>query len=106
MLFRRPSHPVAGTSRRGPRRPSFRPFCEELEDRRLLNAGALDPTFGVGGKVTGGFAHADGVAIQAADGKIVVAGSTLGGNGNFDIDLRRYLPNGSPDPYFGNQGEV
>lgn len=38
-------------SKRRAQRPTFRPRLEALEDRTLMNAGALDPTFGVGGVV-------------------------------------------------------
>ncbi|HEV3085169.1 MAG TPA: hypothetical protein VGY66_35745, partial [Gemmataceae bacterium] len=35
----------------GRRRPAYRPSLESLEERALLAAGALDPTFGNGGLV-------------------------------------------------------
>src|SRR5436309_5664858 len=50
------------------------------------NPGDLDPTFGIGGKVTTGIGTDDygyAVAIQA-DGKIVVAGDTIDGGNNDD----------------------
>ena len=54
-------------------------FVESLEDRCLLAAGDLDPSFGVGGKVVTAFervsASGQSMAIQS-DGKIVVAGSS------------------------------
>src|SRR5205823_1756423 len=59
------------------------PRLERLEDRTLLNAGDLDPTFGTGGKVLTDFvgpieAVAAAEVIQP-DGKILVAGTgTLG----------------------------
>ena len=60
------------------RRNCSRPRLEILEDRTLLTAGDLDPTFGVGGKVLTDFtgpvsALGSRAAIQT-DGKIVVAG--------------------------------
>src|SRR5262245_49687801 len=78
---------------------------ERLEDRRLLSAGALDPTFGSGGKVTTDFG---GVLDQAAsvviqpDGKVVAAGV----GGFVDFALARYNANGTLDPTFGSGGKV
>ena len=68
--------------------------------------GALDSTFGTGGKVTtdfGGTAdYAWAVAIQS-DGKIVAVGMT----GNpFDFALARYNTDGSLDTTFGADGKV
>ena len=72
-------------------------------------AGALDPTFGNGGRVvtsiTAGQDKAYGVAIQA-DGKIIVAGqstSTLTGK---DFVVVRYNTDGSLDITFGVNGIV
>jgi uncharacterized delta-60 repeat protein len=69
---------------------------------RYLPDGALDPLFGVGGKLTidlsNGFLRA--VSIQP-DGKIAVAG-----NDGADFLLLRYLPNGALDPDFGDNGRV
>lgn len=75
--------------------------------------GDLDPTFGVGGLVITDFGGFDansrvGVHIQA-DGKIVVfSNTTAGGNLSnlFNFALARYLPNGSLDNTFGNNGLV
>ncbi|MFD8975614.1 calcium-binding protein [Streptomyces sp. NPDC059593] len=81
---------------------------------RYLPGGGLDPAFGTGGLVTsdfGGGAHsANAVAIQPADGKIVVAGTTEvfaeEGGGCCFFSVARYLPNGSLDPDFGEGGLV
>ncbi|ALO13293.1 putative calcium-binding protein [Streptomyces venezuelae] len=81
---------------------------------RYLPGGGLDPDFGTGGLVTsdfGGGAHsANAVAIQPADGKIVVAGTTevFGeeGGGCCFFSVARYLPDGTPDPEFGEDGLV
>ncbi|MEU3483845.1 calcium-binding protein [Streptomyces sp. NPDC033754] len=81
---------------------------------RYLPDGGLDPAFGTGGRVTsdfGGGAHAaNAVAIQPADGKIVVAGTTEviaeEGGGCCFFSVARYLPNGSLDPDFGEGGLV
>jgi uncharacterized delta-60 repeat protein len=82
---------------------------EQLESRVLLNAGALDPTFGTNGEVTtqlsGGFAGV-GVALQS-DGKIVEAGTTqLSGMGGNSFALVRYTTSGALDTTFGNNGVV
>jgi len=77
---------------------------------RYLPDGSLDPTFGVGGKVTTDFggtvADAEALILQP-DGKLVAAGIE-GSNvtGTFDFALARYLPNGSLDPTFGVGGKV
>ncbi|HET9153121.1 MAG TPA: hypothetical protein VFN85_03290 [Solirubrobacterales bacterium] len=70
---------------------------------RLLENGALDPTFGEGGivntPVPGGLGVARAIAIQP-DGKIVVAGEgEVGATDGFLFV--RYDPNGVPDPSFG-----
>jgi len=46
-------------------RSTFRPRLETLEDRYLLSAGALDPTFGSGGTVTTSFAQGVQNSAQA-----------------------------------------
>lgn len=69
-------------------------------------AGALDQTFGLGGKVTTNISeegndHAATMAIQP-DGKIVV----LGHSANSDIRLIRYIADGALDTSFGVNGIV
>ncbi len=71
-------------------------------------AGDLDPTFGTGGKVYNlptNFMPAEDVAIQA-DGKLVLAGSTLGPDNTQNFAVVRLNPNGSPDTGFGTNGLV
>ena len=71
------------------------------------NPGDLDPTFGIGGKVTTGIGTDDygyAVAIQA-DGKLVAAGATNNGI-NYDFALVRYNTNGTLDATFGTGGKV
>jgi uncharacterized delta-60 repeat protein len=68
-------------------------------------SGDLDPSFGVGGKVTTDFAgqsdQARAVIVQS-DGKVVAAGNAVTSQaGNIDFALARYNPDGSPDPTFG-----
>jgi uncharacterized delta-60 repeat protein/CSLREA domain-containing protein len=79
-------------------------IVEQLEDRRLLAAGDLDPEFGEAGLVTTEFFHgpfhsprAYAVAIQADD-KIIAAGS----GGVFT----RYNTDGSIDTSFGEGGRA
>ncbi|MCY2986485.1 MAG: hypothetical protein NTY19_01240 [Planctomycetota bacterium] len=83
--------------RRKPARPGTRQLLvEPLEDRRLLAAGVLDPTFGSGGVVTtdigvGSFDLGGGVVVQP-NGRIVVAGSS-----DDDFAIVRYMPDGKLD---------
>lgn len=76
---------------------------------RYTPAGALDPSFGSGGKVfttssSAGEESVNAIATQG-DGKIVVAGQSTA-NGNPDMVVARYLPNGTPDPSFGTGGKA
>ena len=70
--------------------------------------GALDPSFGSGGKVTTAVAPTDSGALALArqpDGKLVAAG--YGSTGyNDDFALARYNADGSPDTSFGSGGKV
>lgn len=78
---------------------------------KLTSSGALDPSFGDGGKVATPFASdrhstAFSMAVQA-DGKIVMAGySYVGTSANYQIALARYLGNGDLDPSFDSDGMV
>lgn len=77
---------------------------------RYSSSGALDPTFGSGGKVTTNFgATSDfaNAAVLQPDGKIVAAGYTfLGRTGPSAFALARYTPDGELDPTFGVGGMV
>lgn len=81
------------------RKPAPTPLIfEPLEDRRLLTAGALDPTFGTGGLATTSFlAHvlgsAHAITIQP-DGKSVVAG-VAAGSGDPYFSAARYNADGN-----------
>ena len=76
--------------------------------------GKLDPSFGVGGKVTTDFGGPDeadvtddmasDMAIQP-DGRIVVAGTTFAKTGN-DFAIARYNSDGGLDSTFGIGGKV
>jgi uncharacterized delta-60 repeat protein len=71
-------------------------------------AGDLDPSFGSGGVVSHSLGSSEypdlrGLVVQP-DGKIVVAGGSI--PGDHGLLLARYLPDGSPDPSFGDGGYV
>ncbi|HLG69957.1 MAG TPA: hypothetical protein VK009_05975 [Chloroflexota bacterium] len=75
---------------------------------RYTSSGALDGTFGTGGKVTTDFAGGTDVArglVLQPDGKLVAAGQAAVGSG-FDFGLARYASNGSLDTTFGTGGKV
>lgn len=103
-------HSVA---QRRDRRSAFRPAVEGLEDRNLLSAGSLDPTFGNGGEVTfnwrpevSGFIT---TVLSQTDGKLIVAGqSTLPAFPGVTTSpvIGRLNPDGSFDTSFGSNGEV
>ncbi len=75
--------------------------------------GILDTTFGTGGKVTTDFPENVSAGISdlflQTDGKILVIGSTVSGSGSTEgqrqIALVRYNPDGSLDTSFGNNGK-
>src|SRR5438067_699524 len=72
--------------------------------------GALDPSFGIGGKVVTQFGDgsvANGVALQP-DGRIVAAGycHVFGGPNLYAFALARYNSDGSLDSSFGTGGKV
>jgi uncharacterized delta-60 repeat protein len=86
-----------------------------LEERALLSAGALDLTFGTGGKVltdfTGFLDSTAQVVLRQPDGKLVVAGPAANGspaaNGPAsDTAVARYNPDGRLDASFGAGGKV
>jgi uncharacterized delta-60 repeat protein len=102
-LFTRKTTPAAG------RRHKVRLGVEPLEERALLTAGLLDPTFGLGGLVTTNFqAAGQAVAIDPASGKILEAGYAFDPfvTGKKDFAVARYNPDGSLDTSFGSGGEV
>src|SRR6476620_1659457 len=81
---------------------------EALEDRRVLAAGVLDPSWDADGKVTTGQIfnttdrneEARSVAVQTT-GRVVVGGFAANSSGNNDFALVRYNSNGSVDTTFG-----
>ena len=91
-------------SKRADHRCLRRPV-EALEPRRLLSAGALDPTFGAGGKQTvdfgSNFSEAATAAAVQPDGKILVAGyNDLQTGGEPGFSVARFNTDGSLDSSF------
>ncbi|MBV5303192.1 MAG: DUF4347 domain-containing protein, partial [Chlorobium sp.] len=73
---------------------------------RYNSDGSLDTTLSFDGKLTtdfGGYDSGYSVTVQP-DGKILVAGLTGFGNGDFDV--ARYNSNGALDSTFGSDGKV
>jgi uncharacterized delta-60 repeat protein len=72
---------------------------------RYERDGKLDPTFGLGGKVTTDFDSASFefalAALLQPDGKILAVGRA-----GDDFGLARYNPDGTLDPTFGTSGKV
>jgi uncharacterized delta-60 repeat protein len=90
----------SSTHRRKTRRPASETTnFERLEDRRLMSAGVLDPTFGTGGRAQVGLIAKD-TAVDRFNRTIVV------GLLNKDTAVQRFTPNGTPDPTFGTNGLV
>ncbi len=118
-LRRQPASRDAGSQARLSDKPEherhifIRPRIERLEARNLLAAGALDPTFGVGGKLLSNFVDSQATQYIAravtmeADGKIVVAGygAQLDGT-RTDLVVVRYQSDGTLDVSFGSGGIV
>ncbi len=78
-----------------------------FELARYTSTGALDPTFGSGGKVATPVRNADeaySVVLQP-DNQIVAAGLSIG-TGSFQAMLVRYDTSGVLDPSFGTGGIV
>jgi uncharacterized delta-60 repeat protein len=82
---------------------------------RLTKGGALDTSFGTGGRVVTDFGSRDLMRdmVVQADGKIVVVGEVLTSSGtkknpvsDWDFGLARYNANGTLDTSFGNGGMV
>jgi uncharacterized delta-60 repeat protein len=74
---------------------------------RYTTRGGLDPTFGLGGKVTldfGGRDTAIALAVQP-DGKILIAGETRQSN-FWKVALARLNKDGSLDQTFGDRGKA
>ncbi len=75
---------------------------------RFDTAGAIDTTFGSGGKVSTDFSGASDVAYALAilsDGTLVAGGTATSGASSL-FALAKYLANGSLDTSFGTAGKV
>ena len=75
------------------------PAFEPLESRRMLSAGDLDTSFGIGGKLAFEALpfKPHGTAMQA-DGKLIAVGQLDG-----DFAVARLNPDGRLDPSFGTR---
>jgi len=69
---------------------------------RYDSAGALDPTFGTGGKTVSSSSSLARTALLQSDGKIVVAGGFAASPGH----LERFATDGTVDASFGSGGVV
>jgi len=82
----------------------------DLALARYNSDGSLDTSFSGDGEVTTDFGSGDdwghAVAIQPADGKIVVAGTASYNGSNADFALARYNGDGSLDTSFSGDGKV
>jgi uncharacterized delta-60 repeat protein len=82
---------------------------EDIALVRYLTDGRLDPSFGGDGIVITSVGSGDDRAyqvMQSPDGKLVVAGYTEVGPGDFDFVLVRYNQNGSLDTTFSEDGKL
>jgi uncharacterized delta-60 repeat protein len=73
---------------------------------RLNRDGSLDPSFGTGGSIDLDFRSGAPFFLTVAvapDGRIVVASTP---QSSPDVQVRRYLPNGTPDASFGANGQT
>lgn len=76
---------------------------------RYQRDGSLDTSFGVGGKAVAAVGTREDVARAIAvqpDGRIVVAGLSYQRTADYDFTLVRFMPDGTPDTGFGDQGRV
>jgi uncharacterized delta-60 repeat protein len=85
---------------------------EVLEERAVLSAGTLDPSFGTGGLVTTDVPSSsvdrayDAVTAVQADGKILVAGTSTQYLTGYDFTVARYHSDGTLDKDFGIDGRA
>ncbi len=91
------------------KRVSSGALLECLESRNYLTAGNLDPTFGVGGKVTTDFSsplvsRAFAVA-PLPDGRVITFARTEVGDAS-PLAMAQFLPSGQLDSSFGNSGQA
>ncbi len=110
-IFRHRGRRHGRLSNIGPRRRRLvRPWnWDRLEERTLLNAADLDPTFGTGGHVTTDFplpgeeSLATSVVIDSK-GRAIVAGVVADAQNNNRVVVVRYEPNGQLDTSLATGG--
>ncbi len=75
---------------------------------RYDGGGSLDNTFGTGGKVSIFSTYRDtlNAVVLQGDGRIVAAGCSYGSGGGYDLAVRRFNGDGSPDAGFGTGGKA
>ena len=100
--------PILPPRRTPPRRPLN---WDRLEERTLLDAAGLDPSFGTGGNVVTNFPYHDAPTqatsmVIDAQGRAIVAGVVNDAQGNERVVLARYEPDGALDAGFGDGGVV
>jgi uncharacterized delta-60 repeat protein len=101
-----------GSMRRAGRRRLLLAACllaALLAPAAQATPGALDASFGAGGKVTTevGWANASASAlVRQPDGKLVAAGNSFDNASGYDFTLVRYKPDGSLDTSFNGTGKV
>ena len=80
----------------------------DLALARYTTSGTLDPDFGLGGKLTLGVGagndEIDAIAVQPADGRIVVGGYAADGS-EYDLLVARFTDHGQPDASFNTTGQ-
>lgn len=121
MFLPRWLHPKRTPSARTPaRRPRFRLAVKGLEERLVMTAGFVDPSFagdgvqttvvGVDGNAAAYAAAVYPGATPTADGQVVVAGEAAirisGSGADFGFALVGYNPDGTLDAGFGKSGVV
>ncbi len=82
---------------------------QQMTVMRFLPTGALDNTFGLGGKtqIDFGCCHSYGLdIIQQPDGKLLVCGESEGPSLPYRFSIARLKPNGAVDKEFGTDGRV
>lgn len=83
-------------------------FTAILSAKTYAQDGTLDATFGTSGKVIadiGGVADRCAAMVIQPDGKILMAGTTAQGVITL-FAIARFMPDGTPDNSFGNNGKV
>jgi uncharacterized delta-60 repeat protein len=86
------------------------PTVHPLEPRRLLAVAAtqLDPTFGEGGALVMDLSRYDDLSdlLVQPDGKVVAVSNVSAPVGQPNVLVTRHLPDGTPDPSFGEGGRA